>query len=117
MERLTRETLDETFKNAVTAGQIVFREVNYEQAEATAFADEFKIATASVVLVNVKDGKTVAGKNLANESWRLYTDEPAFKKMLKEQIDAMLQGKILDVDYEPQEIIFDLDDGDIALPL
>jgi hypothetical protein len=117
MERLTRETLDESFKDAVASGQIVFREVNYEQMEVATFADEFKVATASVVLVTIKDGKTVAGKNLANEAWRLYTDEPAFKTMLKEQIDAMLHGKILDVDYEPQEIIFDLDDGDIALPL
>jgi hypothetical protein len=117
IERLTKETLDESFKDAVTSGQIVFREVNYEHPEVAAFADEFKVATAAVVLVNIKDGKTVAGKNLANEAWRLYTDEPAFKKMLKEQIDAILQGKILDADDEPQEIIFDSNDGDIALPL
>jgi hypothetical protein len=117
MKRLTKKTLDESFKDAVTSGQIMLREVNYEQAELAAFADEFKVATASVVLVNVKDGKTVVGKNLANEAWRLYTDEPAFKKMLKEQINAMLQGKILDTDDKPQEIIFDSDDGDIVLPL
>ena len=117
MERLTRETLDESFSDAVTSGQIVFREINYEHPEAAALADEFKIATAAVVLVNIKNGETVAGKNLANEAWRLYTDEPAFKSMLKEQIDAMLQGRTLDADDSPQEIIFDSDDGDIVLPL
>jgi hypothetical protein len=116
IERLAQETLNESFKDTVTSGLIVFREVNYELSEAVAFADEFKVATASVVLVNFKDGKTIAGKNLANEAWRLYTDEPAFKKMLKEQIDAMLHGQTLDIDDSPQEIIFDSDD-DIVLPL
>jgi len=117
MERLALETLDEAYKDAVTSGQIVFREINYEQPETTAFADEFKVATASVVLVNVKDGKIVTGKNLANEAWRLYTDEPTFKKMLQEQIDAMLQGRTLDTDDGSQEIIFDSDDDNIELPL
>ncbi len=37
MERLARETLDESFKEAVAAGRIVFREVNYEQPEVAAF--------------------------------------------------------------------------------
>ena len=75
MERLTRETLDESFKDAVATGQIVFREVNYEHPEAATFAGEFKVATASVVLVSIKDGKTIAGKNLVTEAWRLHTDE------------------------------------------
>jgi hypothetical protein len=117
IERLTKEILDESFKDAVTSGHIVFHEINYELPEVATFAEEFKVATASVVLVNVQNGKTIAGKNLANEAWRLYTDEPAFKKMLKEQIDAMLQGQSLDIDDSPQEIIFDTDDSDIELPL
>jgi hypothetical protein len=105
IERLTKETLDESFKEAVASGQIVFRMVNYEQAEVDAFANEFKVAAATVVLVNIKNGKTVLGKNLVNEAQWLHTDEPAYKKMLKEQINAMLQGKILETD-EPHEIIF-----------
>ena len=116
MKRLTQETLDESFKDAVDAGKIVLREVNYERSEAIAFAGEFKIATASVVLVNVEDGKNVAGKNLVTEAWKLYTDEPAFKQMLKEQIEAMLQGKILDTNTDSLEIIFDDEDGNIELP-
>ena len=107
VERLTQELLDESFQDAVTSGNIVFRAVNYEQPEIAVFAGDFKIATATVVLVNVRNGEVVAGKNLANESWNLYTDELAFKKMLKEQIDAILQGVVLETDMESQEIIFD----------
>lgn len=117
VRRLTKETLDESFRDAVTSGNIVFREVNYEQAEAAAFAGEFKVATASVVLVYVKDGKVVADKNLANETWNLYTDKPAFKKMLKEQIDAMLQGVPLETNIESREIIFDDRDDDLEFSL
>jgi hypothetical protein len=116
MERLARETLEESFREAVTSGRIVFRGVDYERREAAVFADEFRVATAAVVLVNVRDGKTVTGKNLANETWQLYADEPAFKKMLREQIDAMLQGRMLDAVKDSQEIIFDLNSDDIALP-
>ncbi len=117
MEKLTKETLDKSFKEAVAAGQIVFREINYEQPEVAAFCEEFKVATATVVLVNVRNGEHVAGKNLADEAWKLYADPPAFKQMLKKQIDAMLQGKTLDTETESQEMIFDGDDDSIELPL
>ena len=117
MKRLTKETLDESFHDAVAAGKIVFCEINYEQSEVAAFCKEFKIATASVVLVNVRNGKTVTGKNLANEAWKLHSDGPAFKRMLKEQIDAILQDKTLDTETKSQEIIFDDNDDDIELPL
>jgi hypothetical protein len=116
MERLVKGTLDEFFSDAVASGKIVLREVNYEQPEAADFADEFKIATAAVVLADVQNGKIVAGKNLVNEAWKLYTDEPAFKQMLKEQIEAMLQGKILDTDDVSTEIIFDGENDSIELP-
>jgi len=115
MERLAKETLDESFKDGVTAEQIIFREVNYEHPEATAFAGEFKVATASVVLVSVKNGEIVTGKNLVKEAWKLHTDEPAFKQMLKEQINAMLQGETLDSKSKPLEMMFDESNNDIEL--
>ena len=116
MERLTRELLDESFKDEVTAGKIVFREVNYERPEIATFAGKFKVATASVVLVHVQNGEIVAGKNLADDAWKLYTDAPAFKQMLKEQINALLQGVSLDTNDESQEIIFNDTDDNIELP-
>ena len=116
IEKLTQELLDADFSEMVNAGKIVFREVNYEHPEANDFATEYKIATAAVVLVNVQNGKTVAGVNLANEAWKLHTDAPAFKAMLKEQIEAMLQGKTLEIDDSPQEIIFD-DEEEISISL
>ena len=105
--RLTKETLDESFRD----GQIVFHEINYEHPASAVFADDFKVATATIVLVSIKNGEVTAQKNLANEVWRLYTNHPAFKQMLKEQIEAMLQGKTLDTDEETREITFDEDEA------
>jgi hypothetical protein len=110
MEKLTRETLAESFPDAVTSGRIVFSTLDYEKPESAAFADEFKIATAAVVLVEVKNGKTIAAKKIVTEAWELHTDESAFKNMLKEHINAMLQGKILETNDESHEIIFASDD-------
>jgi hypothetical protein len=110
MELLARETLDESFKDAVDAGKIVFRGINYERPEVSEFCSEYKVATASIVLVLVQDGKAVAGVNLANEAWKLHTDASAFKGMLKEQIESIIQGKVLEIDGSPDEIIFDDDE-------
>ncbi|MGL6197155.1 MAG: nitrophenyl compound nitroreductase subunit ArsF family protein [Thermoguttaceae bacterium] len=106
MKRLTNELLQEEFAEALNSRQISFQEVNYEQPEAADFACRFKVATASVVLFEVKDGQIVSGKNLADAAWNLYTDDAAFKTMLKEQIDAMLEWKTLDVETGSEEIIF-----------
>lgn len=115
IEILTKELLDEHFMNVVKTGRIVFRDLNYEALEAAEFAGEYKVATASVVLVDVQNGKTVAGVNLANEAWKLHTDPPEFKKMLKEQIEAMLQGKIMEIDDSSEEIDLGGEEIDISL--
>lgn len=116
IENRTKEMLDENFQDAVKAGRIVFRDLNYEAPEAAEFAGQYKVATASVVLVDVRNGKAVAGVNLADEAWKFHTDGPAFKEMLKEKIEAMLQGKSLEIDDSSREIIFD-DEEKIELPL
>lgn len=115
IERLTRETLQHDFAEQLRTGKIVFGTVNFELPEANDFSRQYEVATASVILVDVRDGKTVAGVNLANESWRLLGDEAGFKAMLKERIEAMLLGTPLKADDLPEEI--ELDAEEIELPL
>ena len=90
MMRLVNEVLFESYFDAVGAGEIVFRTVNYEQAAAADFAYRHRIATAAVVLVRVRNRKVVMERNLLMESRSLYMDDFAFKQMLREEIDAML---------------------------
>ena len=48
VERLTRETLNESFKDEVSSGKIVFHGVNYDQPEFVFLADKHRIASATV---------------------------------------------------------------------
>ena len=113
MERLTRELLESDFPDMVKTGKIIFREVDYEHVESNDFSNEYKIATAAVVLVNIRDGKTVAGVNLVDQAWKYFTDGPAFKTMLKGNIEAMLQGKNVESGDSSDEI--DLEGDDLEL--
>lgn len=101
MEQYTRKLLEADFTHQLDTGTISFQDVDYEQPEAANFAHQFQVATASVLLVEVKNGEVIIGKNLVDEVWKLHTNEVAFKKMLKEQINALLEGKSIDI---PQEI-------------
>ncbi|MDD3469922.1 MAG: nitrophenyl compound nitroreductase subunit ArsF family protein [Thermoguttaceae bacterium] len=107
MERLTDELLHAEFASRLNSGEIIFQQINYEKPEVADFVQRFKVATSSVVLVRVRDGHIADGTNLADQAWNLYTDESAFKKMLKEQINAMFDGKSLEMDIPQEEIIFD----------
>ena len=107
MERLTKELLDAEFSVPLASGEIIFQSINYEESQVAQFVQHFKVATASVVLVRVVEGQMVEGTNLANQAWNLYTDESAFKIMLKEQINAVLEGKSLETDVSEEEILFD----------
>ena len=89
MAKLTREMLNESFKDAVDSGKIIFAEIDYEHPETSEFCEEYQVATASVVLVHVENGKTIAGVNLADEMWKHVTNPPIFKKVLKEQIESL----------------------------
>ena len=109
VERLAQEVLAEHFSQA----PITFHAVNYEHPQFDGLAKQFKIATATVLLVNVQDSQIVDGKTLTNETWRYYTDAVAFKAMLKEQLDAFLAGEAMEeIDptemfvFEPEERVF-----------
>jgi hypothetical protein len=91
IERLAKGTLDEYFPDEIKAGIIQFRSVDYEQPEVAELAVKYKIATAGVVLVQVKNGEHIAGINLANEALKLYPDAPTFKTMLRNKISAMIE--------------------------
>ncbi|MGL4944338.1 MAG: nitrophenyl compound nitroreductase subunit ArsF family protein [Thermoguttaceae bacterium] len=117
IERLTHNLLETEFAADLAAGTLSVSDVNYEDASMNDLAARFGIATASVVLVRVTDGEIVGGKNLANESWKLYTDEPAFCEMLRREIVAARDGNFTSQERTSEEMIFDDDDSDsIVIP-
>ena len=110
-ERLTQEVLSEHFQQT----PMTFHAVNYERPHFAELAKRFKIATATVLLVNVKNSQVLEGKTLTNETWKYYTDAPAFKAMLKEQLDAFLQGKTVQPIDPTETFIFESEEGEEEL--
>ena len=102
-ERLTQEVLSEHFQQT----PISFHAVNYERPYFAELAKRFKIATATVLLVNVQNSQVTAGKTLTDETWKYYTDAPAFQAMLKENLDAFLQGKTVQPTDPTETFVFE----------
>jgi len=110
-ERLTKETLAEHFQQT----PITFHAVNYEQPQFTELAERFKIATATVLLVKVKNSQVVEGKALTNETWKYYSDSSAFKAMLREQLDAFLQGKTIEPMDPTESFVFEPEEEEVEI--
>jgi hypothetical protein len=83
IERLTHETLDEQFSEAVTAGRIVLREVNFQ--EDTGLAKQYEIVANCVVVSHIEEGQEIRYQRL-DEVWDLFEDPPAFKQFLGDVI-------------------------------
>ncbi len=54
------------------------------------FIKDFGLFTSSLVLAEVKDGRTVKYKNLARV-WELIRDEAAFRKYVHNETDGFLK--------------------------
>lgn len=54
------------------------------------FIKDFGLFTSSLVLVEVRDGRTVQYKNLARV-WELIHDEGAFRKYVHDETDGFLK--------------------------
>ncbi len=108
IERHTREVLKESFKDSPEHSEMIaFHSVNYESPQFAELARRYKIATATVLLVKVVDSEIVSGVALTNETWKLHTDEAAFKSMLKERINAFLEERLLVSEDPTTEVILE----------
>ena len=104
MERLVKQTLETDFQDEIRTGVFDFRILNYESPESKRIVEQYKIATATVLLFEQKEGKFTDGRNLAELCWKLVGDEPAFKKMIKKQLDGFMQGNRSESESESVEI-------------
>ncbi len=91
IERLTHETLDEQFSEAVAEGRIVFREVNFQ--EDTGLAKQYEIVANCVIVSQFEQGQKTRYQKL-DEVWDLYEDPPAFKQFLGDAIRIYLDPSI-----------------------
>ncbi len=104
MERLMNQTLESDFRKERQSGDFDVRILDYESPENRSLVEEYKIATATVLLFEQKEGKHVDSRNLAESCWKLVGDEPAFQRMLKTELQAFLSGNRVEQENESAEI-------------
>jgi hypothetical protein len=88
MEKYAREVLDEEYHGMMQRKQIEFRQVVMDQPGNRNLVDRFGLFTSTLVIIRFEDME-VDSSRVLDRSWDLYTDEMAFKKMLREELDHM----------------------------
>ncbi len=90
MGRFCRRTIEAHFAPQTEAGLLVFREVAYDAPDNRAIKRQLGLYTSTVGLVRYVHGKPKEIRLLTREAWTLWTDEEAFVRMLRENIQQML---------------------------
>jgi hypothetical protein len=91
IESLTASAVQKFFSAELASKKMTWKPVNIEIPENRHFADDFKLFTKSVVIVDSKNGKTVRWKNL-DRIWELVRNESAFTGYIKNEIAGYLSG-------------------------
>ena len=89
IETQAREAIDSLFGDQAARKQIVFKVINFEEAENEHFSSDYKLVVSSLILSDCRDGREVAWKNL-DKIWDLVWERPAFMEYLRLEIGAFL---------------------------
>jgi len=93
IEDYSREAILSGFPDAVTAGRLEWRSVDVDEAESQHFVQDYKLATRSLVVVQTRDAKQTAWKNLF-AIWDLVGDKPAFTSYVQDEVRAWLENTL-----------------------
>jgi len=90
IESYTHEVLARSFAVPLKEGRLVWRVRNFEAPENAHFADDYKILTSCIVLVDARSGHAGAWKNLQQKTWELVGDKEAFLNFVRGEIQEAL---------------------------
>ncbi len=90
IEEVSRRTIEETFRQELADGRLRFLVVNVDRPENRHFVEEFRLESSALVLVEMRDGKPVAWKNLP-DIWTLVEDVPELEKYVREEVASRLK--------------------------
>jgi hypothetical protein len=91
IEALTESTVKNFFSAELADKKVIWKSINIELPENKHFADDYKLFTKSVVIVDTANGKQIRWKNL-DKIWELVRDESAFTIYVKNEITGYLKG-------------------------
>ncbi len=87
IERMTRELVERDFAAALAEGRIEWREANFQERED--LAKKYEVATSSVVVVRIEDGKETGFQRL-DDVWTLHPNPDAFAEYVGKAIRQYL---------------------------
>lgn len=92
MDRLCRQTVETEFAPQVRAGLLTLRQIPSDAPVNRAIKDRFGLYSSTVGLVRYDHGRPGDFLMLTQEVWRLWPDDAAFSRMLRDKIRGLLPG-------------------------
>jgi len=89
IEALTREALETEFSQELRSGKLEFIAINLDEPSNWHFVDDYQLATRTVVIANLKNGKQADWKRL-DEVWNLVRDRDSFLNYVKTETKSLM---------------------------
>jgi hypothetical protein len=89
IEAYSQEAIEGAFADEIKNGRVVWRVVNVEEKGNEHFVKDYQLFTKSVVLIDEREGRQEAWKNLP-KVWELLNDKNAFVSYVREETRAYL---------------------------
>jgi len=89
IETLARDAIETGFAEAILQGRLAFESVNVEDPGNEHFVREYEVAGSSLVLAEVRAGRPVRSRHLA-EVWNLVADPQAFTAYVQSEVRSFL---------------------------
>ena len=90
IEKLTVETIRESFPMEIENGRVKISVVNTSNSENEHFVKDYGLYSQSVILSEMNDGREVNWKNLIRV-WELLRNEEVFKDYVRKEVKAFLE--------------------------
>jgi hypothetical protein len=89
IEAYSKEAVETGFGDAIESGSLVWKVINYEEPGFEHYADDYKLVTQSLVIVDLRNGEQMEWKNL-NRVWELLIDKDEFTAYVRDEINTYL---------------------------
>lgn len=91
IEEVSRKTIEGSFPRELADGTLRFLVVNVDQPENRHFIEEFRLESSSLVLVEMREGKSTEWKSLP-DVWTLVDDPQRLETHVRDEVAAILKG-------------------------
>ncbi len=92
IEASAKETIELTFPDELKDGNLVWKSVDFDEPANEHYATDYQLASASLVLVEFKDGKQIRWRNM-EQVWDLVWEKEIFSKYVRDGVSQYL-GKL-----------------------